>query len=73
MKVGDTVEWDMQTSGGGVDRGAVHRIVPDGPYAGRVYVRNQRIGTRGRSKGKVYNCSFYWDAHEVDKLRVVEP
>lgn len=60
LAVGDTVEWDVSH---GTDRGIVSAITET-----RIYVRNQRRGT-----GKVYNCEFWWDAHEVHKLRRVAP
>jgi len=65
LVVGDEVEWDMFR---GTDRGRVSMITDK-----RVFVRNQRIRTRGKGAGTTYDCEFWWDAHEVDRLRKVEP
>lgn len=65
LSVGDHVEWDMFR---GTDRGCVSRITVT-----RIWVRNQRRGTRGRAMNKIYNCEFWWDAHEVHLLRRIEP
>lgn len=62
--VGELVEWDMFR---GTDRGRVSALTET-----RVYVRNQRHGTRGRAINKVYNCEFWWDSHEVHLLRKIE-
>lgn len=64
LAIGDIVEWDIRT--GGVDRGVVSSITES-----RVYVRNQRVGTRGRNTGKVYDCEFWWAVDEVGELRIV--
>lgn len=65
LAVGDLVEWDTFRD---TDRGHVSRITET-----RVYVRNQRRGTHGRAMNKIYNCEFWWDAHEVNLLRKIEP
>jgi hypothetical protein len=61
---GDTVEW---ATFNGIDRGVVHKVTES-----RVYVRNQRTGSRGRARNKVYDCEFWWDSHELDQLRRTE-
>lgn len=65
LSIGDLVERDTFRD---TDRGRVSAITET-----RVYVRNQRRGTRGRSANKIYNCEFWWDAHEVHLLRRIEP
>jgi hypothetical protein len=60
--VGDRVEWDMFR---GVDQGIVSSITET-----RVYVRNQRLRTRGKGAGQLYDCEFWWDARELDRLRI---
>jgi hypothetical protein len=61
--IGDLVEWDMFR---GVDRGTVSSITET-----RVYVRNQRVRTRGKGTGQSYDCEFWWDAHELGRLRKI--
>lgn len=65
LTIGDEVEWDTFRD---TDRGRVSAITEK-----RVYVRNQRRGTRGRAMNKIYNCEFWWDAHEVHLLRRIGP
>lgn len=64
MSPGDEVEWTLAS--GEIDRGVVDRI-----ERGRVYVRNKRAGSHGRSRNKIYDCEFWWEAHEVGALRLV--
>jgi hypothetical protein len=64
IAVGDLVEWDVFR---GIDCGVISAITET-----RVYVRNQRRGSRGRAANKIYNCEFWWDAHEVHRLRRIE-
>lgn len=64
FRVGDTVEWDPFV--GGTRRGLVSRI-----KLGRVYVKSSYTNSRGRRVSRTCECFF--EAHELDRLRVVTP
>jgi hypothetical protein len=64
VTVGDTVEWDRDSSLGPA-RGVVDRVVD-----GRVYIKMRCVNARGRRRERTAECWF--DPEETHRLRVVD-